>query len=252
MALLWTHLLRRRLERQQAEQLAFSQHVLGKLEEERRRIASNLHDSLGQTLMVIKHRVISTAESLKGEPVIRGSMDEISTVTSQAIEEVRRIINGLGPHQLDHLGLTRAIRALIDRASENGSIVFASRIENTDGLFEKDAEIHLYRIVQEAVTNILKHSAATEATVVIKKQPTTVSISIRDNGKGFDPARSSAQMEDFGYGLSGIAERVRILKGTLVIESQPGAGTSVTAEIPFKFSQPVSNYETGSNSVNRG
>ena len=252
MALLWTHLLRRRLERQRAEQLAFSQHVLGKLEEERRRIASNLHDSLGQTLMVIKHRVISTAESLKGEPAIRGSMDEISTVTSQAIEEVRRIINGLGPHQLDHLGLTRAIRALIDRASENGSIVFASRIENIDGLFEKDAEIHLYRIVQEAVTNILKHSAATEATVVIKKQATTVSISMRDNGKGFDPARSSAQMDDFGYGLSGIAERVRILKGTLALESQPGAGTSVTAEIPFKFPQPISTYETGSNSPNRG
>jgi len=231
-ALLWTHLLRRRLERQQAEQLAFSRHVLGKLEEERSRIATNLHDSLGQTLMVIKHRVLSAP--VTEVPKIRGLMDEISTVTSQAIDEVRRISHGLGPHQLDHLGLTRAIRALIDRASENSSIVFASRVENTDGLFEKETEIHLYRIVQEAVTNILKHSSATEATVVMKKQPATVSISIRDNGRGFDPAKPSTQAHDFGYGLSGIAERVRILKGTLVIESQPGAGTSLTAEIPFK------------------
>jgi signal transduction histidine kinase len=206
------------------------------LEEERRRIASNLHDSLGQTLMVIKHRVNSAAESLSEEPEIQSSMDEISTVTSRAIEEVRRISHGLGPHQLDHLGLTRAIRALVDRASENSSIVFASRVENIDGLFEKDAEIHLYRIVQEAVTNILKHSAATEATVVVKKQVTAVSVSIRDNGQGFDPARPSTQMHDFGYGLSGIAERVRIVKGTLVIESQPGAGTTLTAEIPFKSS----------------
>lgn len=233
-ALLWTHLLRRRLERQQAEQLAFSQHVLGKLEEERRRIAGDLHDSLGQMLMVIKHRVISAAESLSEKPAIRSSMDEISNVTSVALEEVRRISHGLGPHQLDHLGLSRAIRASIDRASENNSIVFASRVENIDGLFDRDAEILLYRIVQEAVTNILKHSAATEAAVVVKKQPTAVSISIRDNGKGFDPARPSAQMHDFGYGLSGIGERVRILKGTLAIESQPGTGTSLTAEIPFK------------------
>jgi signal transduction histidine kinase len=233
-ALLWTHLLRRRLEHQQAEQLAFSQHVLGKLEEERRRIAGDLHDSLGQMLMVIKHRAISATDSLNEKPGVQKSMDEISTVTSQAIEEVRRISHGLGPHQLDHLGLTRAIRASVDRASENSSVVFASRVENIDGLFERDAEILLYRIVQEAVTNILKHSAATEAAVVVKKQATAVSISIRDNGKGFDPARPSNQMDDFGYGLSGIGERVRILKGTLVIESQPSAGTSLTAEIPFK------------------
>lgn len=232
-ALFWTHLLRRRLERQQAEQLAFSQHVLGKLEEERRRIAGDLHDSLGQMLMVIKHRVISATESLKEKPGIQKSMDEISTVTSQALEEVRRISHGLGPHQLDHLGLTRAIRASIDRASENSSIVFASRVENIDGLFEREAEILLYRIVQEAVTNILKHSAATEAAVVVKKHATAVSISIRDNGKGFDPARPSTQMDDFGYGLSGIAERARILKGTFMVESQPGAGTSLTTEIPF-------------------
>jgi signal transduction histidine kinase len=232
-ALLWTHLLRRRLERQQAEQLAFSRQVLGKLEEERSRIAANLHDSLGQTLMVIKHRVISAADSLGGEPAIQSSMQEISAVTSQALEEVRRITHGLGPHQLDHLGLTRAMRALVDRASENSALIFASRIESIDGLFERDAEIHLYRIVQEAVTNILKHSSATEATVVVKKQPTVVSISIRDNGRGFDPAKSTDQSHDGGYGLSGIAERVRILKGTLTIEPQPGAGTSLTAEIPF-------------------
>jgi signal transduction histidine kinase len=234
-ALLWTHLLRRRLERQQAEQVAFSQHVIGKLEEERRRIAGNLHDSLGQMLMVIKHRVLA-AESLAEKPGIQTSLDEISSVTSQAIEEVRRISHGLGPHQLDHLGLTRAIRAVVDRASENSSILFASRVESIDGLFEKEAEILLYRIVQEAVTNILKHSEATEATVVVKKQATSVSISIRDNGRGFNPARPSAQMHDFGYGLSGIAERVRILKGTFIIESQPGAGTSLAAEIPFNLS----------------
>jgi len=104
-------------------------------------------------------------------------------------------------------------------------------------VFKRDSEIHIYRIVQEAVTNILKHSSATEATVVVKKQPSTVSISIRDNGRGFDPAKPADQLHDFGYGLSGIAERVRILEGTLTIESQPNAGTSLAVEAPFNLSQ---------------
>jgi signal transduction histidine kinase len=235
-ALLWIHLLRRRLERHQAAQLAFSQHVLRKLEEERRRIAVNLHDSLGQALLVIKHRAISAIESPPEGQRIQNLLQEISSVTSQAIAEVRRITHGLRPYQLDRLGLTQAIRASVNQASENGSILFASRVENIDGLFDKDAEIHAYRIVQEAITNVVKHSAATEAIVVIKKQPAAVSISIRDNGRGFDSAKLSSQPHNFAYGLSGIAERVRILKGTVVIDSRPGAGTSLAVEVPFKIS----------------
>ena len=106
-------------------------------------------------------------------------------------------------------------------------------MEDIDGLFDKDAEIHVYRIVQEAITNVVKHSAATEATVVIKKRATVVSLSVRDNGRGFDSAKLSSENRGFGYGLSGIAERVRILNGTLAIDSRPGGGTSLTVEIPF-------------------
>jgi signal transduction histidine kinase len=231
-ALLWIHLLHRRLERDRAAQLASSQLILGKLEEERRRIAINLHDSLGQTLLVIKHRAVCPAEVQKSQ----NALDEIANIASQAIDEVRRITHGLRPSQLDRLGLTQAIRALVSRASEEDTILFASRVENVDGLFDKDAEIHVYRVVQEAITNVVKHSAATEGTVVIKKQPATVSISIRDNGRGFDPAKLSSQTHDLGYGLGGIKERVRILKGTIVIDSKPSAGTSLTVEVPFKIS----------------
>ena len=150
---------------------------------------------------------------------------------------MRRITHGLRPYQLDRLGLTQAIRASVSRASENSSILFASRVEDIDGLFDKDAEIHVYRIVQEAVTNVVKHSAATEAAVVIKKRTTVVSLSIRDNGRGFNPAKPSSQPHDLGYGLSGIAERVRILGGTLAIDSRPGEGTSLTVEVPFPISK---------------
>jgi signal transduction histidine kinase len=233
-ALLWVHLLHRRLERQQAAQLAFSQQVLGKLEEERRRIAVNLHDSLGQTLLVIKNHALLATQSLCAGEEMRNRLEEISGTTSQAIEEVRRITRGLRPYQLDRLGLAQAIRASINRAAENGSISFASRVEDIDGVFDKDEEIHVYRIVQEAVTNVVKHSAATEATVVIKKRPHVVSLSIRDNGKGFDPAAPSARPHDLGFGLTGIEERVRILRGTLSVDSRPGEGTILTVEIPAK------------------
>jgi len=233
-ALLWVHLLHRRLERQRSAQVAFSQRVLGKLEEERRRIAVNLHDSLGQTLLVIKNHALLASRSASEEHGVLGRLEEISGVTSQAIEEVRRITHDLRPYQLDRLGLAQAIRASVNAASENGLIQFASLLEDIDGLFEKEAEIHVYRIVQEAITNVVKHSGATEATVVIKKRDALVSLSIRDNGRGFDPAKPSSRANDLGYGLTGIAERVRILKGTLAIEAQPGLGTDLTIEVPYQ------------------
>jgi signal transduction histidine kinase len=233
-ALLWVHLLRRRLERQQAAQLAFSQQVLGKLEEERRRIAVNLHDSLGQTLLVIKNHAMLAAQSPEERPGVQNRLDEISTTTSRAIEEVRRITRDLRPYQLDRLGLTQAIRTSVNEAAGNSPMQFASRVEQIDGLFNQDIEIHVYRIVQEAVTNVVKHSGATEATVVIKKRATSVSLSIRDNGKGFDLSQLSSPSHHLGFGLTGIGERVRILNGTLLIDSKPQEGTSLTVEVPFK------------------
>ncbi len=247
-ALLWVHLLRRRLERQQAAQLAFSRQVLERLEDERHRIAVNLHDSLGQMLLVIKNHALLAIQRPPDEQGLRQRLDEISGATSQAIEEVRQITHGLRPYQLDRLGLTQAIRASVNRASANSSISFATRVEEIDGLFDKDAEIHVYRIVQEAVTNVVKHSAATEAAVVIKKRAATVSLSIRDNGRGFDAAKPFAHSHSLGYGLSGIAERVRILGGTITIDSRPGSGTSLTVEVPLLESRD----ETRNISADRG
>lgn len=247
-ALLWVHLLRRRLERQQADQLAFSRHVLERLEEERRQIAANLHDSLGQILLVIKNQALLGIQRPPDVQGLRQRLDEISSASSQAIEEVRQITHGLRPYQLDRLGLTQAIRTSVSQATANDSISFATRVEDVDGLFDKDAEIHFYRIVQEAVTNVVKHSAATEAAVVIKKRTAAVSLSIRDNGRGFDPAKPSSGPHDLGYGLSGIAERVRMLGGTLAIDSRPGEGTSLTVEVPLR----ILKHDTGSNSADRG
>ena len=246
--LLWVHLLRRRLKRQQAAQLAFSRLVLERLEDERRRIAVNLHDSLGQVLLAIKNHALLAIQRAPDEQGLRQRLDEISGATSQAIEEVRQITHGLRPYQLDRLGLTQAIRASVNRAAANNSISFATRVEDIDGLFDHDAEIHVYRVVQEAVTNVVKHSTATEAAVVIKKRTATVTLSIRDNGCGFDPAKRFSEPHDLGYGLSGIAERVRILGGTLAIDSRPGEGTNLTVEVPMANQK----HDKGSRHTDRG
>lgn len=233
-ALMWIYLLRRRLERQQAAQLAFSRQVLERVEEERRRIAANLHDSLGQVLLAIKNHALMAMQLNPNEQGLKDRLNEISGTTSQAIDEVRQITHGLRPYQLDRLGLTQAIRASINRPSENGSIVFATLVEDIDGLFDKESEIHVYRVVQEAVNNVLKHSGATEATVVIKERSGVVMLSIRDNGRGCDSANQSSTSHDAGFGLSGMAERVRILGGTMTIDSKPGEGTRLNVDVPLK------------------
>ena len=232
-ALLWVQLLQRRLDRQRIAQQVFSRQVLEQLEEERRRIAVNLHDSLGQILLAIKNQALLAIQRPPDQQGMRHRLDEISSASSLALEEVRQITHGLRPYQLDRLGLTQAIRASVNRATGDSPILFATRVDDIDGLLDKDAEIHIYRIVQEAVTNIVKHSAATEGAVVIKKRASAILVSIRDNGRGFNPAKPSPQPYNLGYGLTGITERVRFLGGTLAIDSRPGEGTSLTVEIPL-------------------
>lgn len=235
--LLWVYLLRHRLDRQQAARLAFSRQILQGQESERQRIAVNLHDSLGQDLLVIKNQARLAMQSSLDEADRQSRLSKISEITSQAIEEVRQITHDLRPYQLDRLGLTQAIRAVVSQASENGPILIATYSDTIDGIFDKESEIHLYRIVQEALNNILKHSAATEATVVVKSQNGLVSLSIRDNGCGFDTdVTGSTSVRDIGYGLGGMRERTRILGGRFTIYSHPAQGTSITIEIP----KPVS------------
>jgi signal transduction histidine kinase len=230
----WTHLLHRRLERQHAAQLMFSRQILQGQETERRRIAANLHDSLGQNLLVIKNQARLAMQPGANESILRSHASEISEMASQAIEEVRQITYNLRPHQLDRLGLTHAVRAALNRVSENSSISFASDVDGIDGLLDAEAEIHFYRIVQESLNNIIKHSGATEVALVVKKHKNSISLSVRDNGRGFDAnASNGLDSNRPGFGLKGIEERTRILRGKLTVESKPRMGASLTVDIPF-------------------
>jgi signal transduction histidine kinase len=230
-SLLRIEFLKRRFARQQASRLEFARGILESQESERRRIAASLHDSLGQNLLVIRSQAHLALQSMADQPGVRQRLEEISDTTVQALDEVREITHDLRPYQLDRLGLTQSIRAITRKVSESHPISFACHVDEIDGIFNSNSEIHVYRIIQEGINNIVKHSGATEATVVLKITPEVLSISIRDNGRGFSAGGATS---DSGFGLSGIRERAEIMGGTARIDSVPGQGINLQIQIPFQ------------------
>jgi signal transduction histidine kinase len=232
--LLWMRLQGRRYQRRQSAQLEFSRQILKSQETERHRIAANLHDSLGQNLLVIKNQARLGMQPTLDKPAMFERLDAISGMASQVIEEVRQITHDLRPYQLERVGLTQTLRGTIRRMSENCPIAFASNVDDVDGLFDNDGEIHIYRILQEALNNVVKHSGATEATLMVRREANSIIIVVRDNGRGFDgDVVNGDDLSRAGFGLSGIGERARILRGKALFESRPGQGFRLTVEIPL-------------------
>jgi ligand-binding sensor domain-containing protein/signal transduction histidine kinase len=221
-----------KLQRARAAQEAFSRQLIASQEQERKRIASELHDSLGQQLLVIKNWAMIELSANTDDNASREGLNEISITASQAIEEVREIIYDLRPYQLDKIGLASTIRFMVEKVAAASQIEFAVETGDIDNLFSYDAEITLYRIVQECVNNIVKHSQATRASVVIDRHDRVIHLTIEDNGRGFAPDEVGADNNKRGgLGLTGISERVRILGGKHSIESAPGVGTKIFISI---------------------
>jgi signal transduction histidine kinase/ligand-binding sensor domain-containing protein len=213
------------LERKRAAQEEFSQKLLESQERERQRIAAELHDGLGQDLLIIKNWALL---GLKNGADSSRQLGEISETASAAINEVREIAYNLRPFHLDELGLTKAVESMLDRISKVSAIDFFWEMDVIDGFFPQEDEINFYRIVQECVNNIVKHSGASRASVKIERDDEGLRLSIRDNGKGFEPSLVALKRaSQSGFGLAGINERARILGGKLAINSDSGEGTLV-------------------------
>jgi signal transduction histidine kinase len=219
-----------RLKRRRAEQDLFSRQLLASQEAERKRIAGELHDGIGQTLVVIRSRAELGLRDGSDPAEARRHMEEILEATGDGIAEVREVAYNLRPYQLDRLGLTRAIEALVEQAAASSGLTITSRLDRLDGVFARDDEIGVYRIIQEALSNMLKHAHATRANVDARRSNGSVEIEIADDGRGFDPQALPADRP--GMGLSGIAERARILGGRHTIQSSPGRGTRIVVWLP--------------------
>lgn len=223
----------RRVRHEQVVQQAFARRLIESQEEERQRIAADLHDSLGQDLLVIKNRALLGLQEAAVTPGAAEQFGVISRTASRTLEEVHEISRDLRPYQLDRLGLTKALQAVVTSVSRSSGIPFALDLQPVDGLLATSLEIHLYRVLQELLNNIVKHSDAAGATVTVRHRHARIILTVQDDGRGFDQAglrQPSAPLD--GFGLTGVSERVRLLGGLARCSSRPGAGTRWTIEIP--------------------
>ena len=219
------------LKRAAAIQEAFSRRLIDSQESERKRIAAELHDSLGQSLSIIMSRATMVLNRPDDSDRAIDQISEIASTASEAIKEVREIAYNLRPVELDRLGLTKALRAMAKKVSASTGITISADIDEIDDLFPGESEINLYRVVQESVNNIIKHSEASRASIEVKRMEDGVTVTVRDDGRGFMVADDG---HFGGFGLVGISERARMLGGKSRIQSTPGDGTVISVSIRLK------------------
>jgi signal transduction histidine kinase len=197
----------------------YTHNLLNAQEVEKERISKDLHDGLGQSLLLIKNKVVLSNDE--------GSQKAVN----DAIEEVRSISRALHPFQLRELGLTRAIENVVSQIDESSDLFINQEVENIDGLIEEDNEVHIYRIVQESFNNIIKHAQAKAVKLELKKSSSKILLTIKDNGVGFD---FSERYNDFNsLGLKTLKERTKLLNGIMEVNSEKGSGTTFTFSFPF-------------------
>ena len=223
--------------RQSEKELHFlSSQLLTAQEKERRRLSIELHDELGQALMVLKLKVRSIQKGLTADQKsLDQECNEIIGYINEVTENVRRLSRDLSPSMLEDLGLSAAIRWLVEAFTKHYDIENSLDIMEIDDLFSDEGQIIIYRIIQECLTNIAKHAQAKNASVVIRKQDHRVLFRVEDDGKGFDvKAALSRNFAEKGLGLSAMGKRVRMLGGSLDIWSQKDTGTRISFSVPIK------------------
>jgi signal transduction histidine kinase/Tfp pilus assembly protein PilF len=217
------------LQREHEAQAQYTRLLIQSQEDERRRLSRELHDGLGQSLTVLRN---SALLGLRGDDVdvMRRQLEGISGMIADTIDEVRSMTRDLRPVQLEHLGLTGTLRGILARIAEETPLHVTHEIDDLDGLFRPNDEINVFRLVQEAMSNMLRHAQARSASVKISHDNGHVDIAVLDDGIGFNPTALDVRS---GLGIRGMHERVAMLHGTLAIDSAPHRGTRVHIRLPI-------------------
>jgi PAS domain S-box-containing protein len=211
----------------------FTQRLISAQEQERKRLANELHDSLGQNLSLVQNRTQMALAEAGLPPGAAAHLEAIGRVAIEAIAEVRNLAQNLRPLHIDQFGVTDSLESLVEQVAQSAPIQIERRFENVDDLFRGDEATTLYRILQEALNNLVKHSQASRATVTLERDLHCVRVRLEDNGRGFDmSAVAAARKVRTGIGLTSISERVRMLGGSFQIRSAPGQGTRIRIELP--------------------
>jgi signal transduction histidine kinase len=211
-----------------------SSHLLTAQETERQRISRELHDELGQELIALKLRLRSITTKLrKDQAKLRDECDQTQGYIDQILENVRRLSRDLSPYVLEDLGFSAALQRMITDFGKHHNIEGSIDMPNIDNPFPQKTQLTIYRVFQEALTNIAKHAQATRVSVTIRERGDCVSFLVEDDGRGFD--RKQTMIRDSaekGIGLSTMDERISTLRGSLSVESCKERGTKIHFTIP--------------------
>jgi PAS domain S-box-containing protein len=208
--------------------------LLGIQEKERRRVARELHDELGQALTVLKIQLVAIEEQLAPDQrLLQANCEQMLAYIDTVIENVRRLSWDLSPSSLEDLGLSSALGYLVDETCRNHNMACVLEMDEIDHLFSPEIQINIYRIFQESLTNVVKHAGAGRVSVHVKRKDGSVSFMIRDNGGGFNVKQAmSGKTDKRSLGLTAMNERARMARGSLQITSRRGRGTTVAWSIP--------------------
>lgn len=198
--------------------------------EERARIALNLHDEMGATLVAIKMSIAWLALKLPaGMPEFANEMDHLTELVSAGIQTMRQTVTQLNPGRLDDVGLVDAIRDYVNKFRQHTEIECMLTLPKDELALDANQSATIFRIVQEALNNVIKHAKASEVHIILKKRGKSLLLTVEDNGIGLN----QGEHKEESFGLLGIRERALMVGGKARIKSQPGKGTQVSASIPL-------------------
>jgi signal transduction histidine kinase/ligand-binding sensor domain-containing protein len=224
----------RHIEMERLRQKRFSEELILAFEAERKRIASDLHDGIGQNLLVIRNWATLALKNLnKNHETTKTQLMDILDFSAQTVQDTRDIASDLMPLHLQRFGLTNTVENMLKRFQKSSGVETIIDLDNIDGILSEEKELAIYRIVQECVNNMIKHSEARKAYFSIKVSTDNfIHIEIMDNGKGFDSTeKNQFQPKTVGFGLYSITERVKLMNGTIKIISGIGQGTKISVKV---------------------
>jgi len=203
-------------------------------EEERRRLAYELHDGVGHSLTALIHLMAQASDALAERPdEARERLDRAREVAQTTLQETRALSRLLRPQILDDLGLEAALRWLARSFHDNHQIKIGLDLDQPFPDLDGDLSTLVFRVIQESLSNVAKHASAQSVAVAIHRRAGAITLAVRDDGGGCDPAAAlDAGSRGRSSGLGGLRDRVRLFGGTLRIDSQPGAGFVVSAQFP--------------------
>ncbi|MDQ3327183.1 MAG: GAF domain-containing protein [Chloroflexota bacterium] len=225
----------RRSQKREEQLSSYTATVLAAQEDERKRIARDLHDDTAQALIALSRRIEALREHLHTSPETAEPMiDDLKELTDQTIASVRRFSRDLRPSLLDDLGLVPALEWLVAENARRHKITTRMKVHGQERRLPSEVELTCFRIAQEALNNTAKHAGATGAAVELYFGPNGCRLSVSDNGRGFQPGAVGPDLAHAGrMGVMGMHERAGLLGGTLTVRGTPGEGTKVTATIPI-------------------